>query len=244
MIKRFPQKYIFLLVYAFALTGSVRAEQRTWTLTDGATFEAELVTVFSVEAAFKNARGKITKIPLERFSQESRTLIELEQPPKLSFDIIKDLETVLFPAGYSTATQRPPEKRGHYGVRIKQTSAGGYNHELFVELFIIGTERLGEKLILLDRQKASFFLTKENDKEFEFRSEHEATLRKFVVSGSPRGETYYGYLVMVKDMRGEIIAVKHSHNFFENIKNLSERYVGNYMDDTCVRVFPTRPDFD
>ena len=229
----------------FVLQGSVRAELRTWPLADGTSFEAELVRVFAVEVAFKNARGKITKIPFERFSQESRTRIELEHPPKLSFNVIKDLDNVVFPAGYSEVTQRPPEKRGHYGVRIKQTSTGNYNHELTLELFIIGTERLGEKLILLDRQKASFVLTEQDKREFEFRSEREVVLRNYVVSNTPRGETYYGYLIIVKDERGKIIAVNNSHNFlFKNIKNLNERYVGNYMEDDCVREFPTRPAFD
>jgi hypothetical protein len=242
MKKMHYRKIIFLIVSAIAMRGPVSAEQRVWTLADGTTFEAELVKIFAVEVAFKNSRGKIKKIPLELFSPESRTLIELEHPPTLAFEVIKDRDTKVFPSGYSDLTQRPREERNHYGIRIKQTSTGNYNHELFLELFIIGRERLGNKFILFDHQTASFFLNKENDKEFELRDGREVVLRNYTVMNDPRGEKYYGYLVIVRDVRGEVIAKNNSHDWlFENRKTLSERYVGNYMDDTATRVFPTRP---
>ena len=234
---------ISVLLVLLAFTGlNVRAEKRIWTLADGTTFEAELVVTFPTEAVFKNAKGKDLKIPLERLSPESRTQIELENPPTLSLGLIKDRDATVFPAGITLKMQRPPEVRCHYGIRIKQTSRGDYNRELRVELFVIGLERYGDKYILLDRQDASFFLTEGNKKEFEFRSEREVTLRNFYVDEVVRGEKYHGYLAIVRDVRGEIISVGTSHDWlFENLENLSERYVNNFMDKTCVRVFPTRP---
>ncbi|MDF7807982.1 hypothetical protein P4E94_11075 [Pontiellaceae bacterium B12219] len=235
---------IFILISMLSLQASVCAQQQTWTLADGTSFEGEVVKIFSKDVAFKNAKGTIKKIPLDRFSQESLTRIELEHPPTLSFNLIKDLEKVNFPSGIRDDTQRPAERRGYYGVRIKQTSAGAYNHELFLELYIIGSERYGDKLILLDRQEASFFLTEENNREFEFRSEHKVVLQNYLIFNDPRGEDYFGYLVVVKDSRGETIAYDTSHNFlFENIDNLRERYIWNFMDKNCVRVFPTRPPY-
>ena len=229
-----------IVLIAFADLG-VRAEPQVWTLADETTFEAELVSVYPTEIIFKNAQGEILKIPLERLSPESRTQIELENPPTLSIGLIKDRNAKVFPSGITMKTTRPPEVRCHYGVRIRQTSRGDYSQKLHMELFVIGIERLGDKYILLDRQNASFFLTKENNKEFEFRSEREVVLQNFYVDLVVRGEKYHGYLAIVKDVRGEIIAVDTSHNWlFENLDNLSERYANNFMDETCVRVFPTR----
>ena len=242
-LPRLPfRKGILLVVLIHAVPFVVPAELQMWTLGDGTTFEAELVTVFSTEATFKNARGKVRKVPLDRFSEDARTRIELERPPRLSFEFLKGRDGKIFPQGISELTQRPPEVRCHYGMRIKQASSGNYNHELYLELFVVGRERLGDKFILLDHQNASFFLTRENEKEFEFRSEREVVLQNYTVVGSARGEKYQGYLAIVKDARGKVIAVDTSHNWLnENIENLRKRHVGNYMDDTCTRVFPTRP---
>ena len=57
-----------------------------------------------------------------------------------------------------------------------------------------------------------------------------------------RGRKYYGYLILLRDVRGKIIAVETSHDWlYENLETLVERGVGNYMDKTCTRTFPTRP---
>jgi hypothetical protein len=237
-----------LIIFALcsALPCLVFAKSCVWNLKDGTTFEAELVTVMSDKAVFKTVKRKVVKLPLDQFSDESLLRIELEMPPKLDIEFINSRSKVNFPAGASDAATRPPEVRAHYGVRIKQTNVGNYDHELNVELFAIGIERLGDKYILLDRQSTPFTLTAENKKTFEFRSERGVVLRNFLAgagqSKTPRGERYYGYLAVVKDVRGETIAVGASHDWlFENIENLSKRTVGNYMDETCARVFPTRP---
>ena len=242
VMKKYTSQRIVLFVLIFFTGLIVWAEPRVWTLVDETTFEAELVTVFPKEATFRTAKGKVLKIPIERLSPESLTQMELDNPPTLSIGIIKDRNAVVFRGGITMKTTRPPEVRCHYGMRIRQTSRGDYSRVLHAEMFVIGHERYGDKYILMDRQNASFFLTKENKKEFEFRSEREVVLQNFYVQKEVRGEKYYGYLIIVKDVRGDIIAVDSSHNWlFENLENLNERYAINFIDKTCVRVFPTRP---
>ncbi len=117
-MKKMPyRKIIFLLVSAIAILGPVSAEQRVWTLADGTTFEAELVKIFAVEVAFKNSKGKIKKIPLELFSPESRTLIELEQPPKLAFES----DTAVTPQGPITQAKRSLRHLWRMWVHHKQS---------------------------------------------------------------------------------------------------------------------------
>jgi hypothetical protein len=235
-------KKMTVIALIFFVGQGARAELQVWTLAEGTTFEAELVTVFPTEIIFKNAEGKILRIPAGGFSEESQTQLELSNPPTLSLGLIKDNDSVVFPSGITALMGRPPEIRCNYGVRIKQTSQGYYNHELFAELFVIGRERSGKKYMLLDRQNASFSLTKDNKRAFEFRSEHVVVLQNFYVASLVHGEKYFGYLILVRDVRGEIIAVDASHDWlFENLENLNERYTNNFIDETCVRVFPTRP---
>ena len=147
--------------------------------------------------------------------------------------------------GINDGTQRPSEVRCYFGVRIKQTSSNAYDHELNVELFVFGKERLGDRFILLDQQSSSFVLTKGNKRKFELWSERETVFRNIGTGHEKRGEKYYGYLAIVKDMLGETIAMNASHDWlYENIETLSERYVNNYMDKNCIRVFPTRPRYE
>jgi hypothetical protein len=239
MTESVVRKSVLIALISFAGL-CVRAELQTWTLLDEKTFEAELITVFPDQVIFKDVDGQTLKIPFDRFTPESQTQIELSNTPKLSVGIIKDNESIVFPAGMTVRMQRPPEIRCNYGARVKQTSRGDYNHELNVELFVIGRERNGKKYILLDRQNRSFMLTKDQDRQFEFRSEHKVILQNYSVDESVRGEKYFGYLAIVKDSRGETIAVDSSHQFLlENLENLRDRYTNNFMDETCNRVYPT-----
>jgi len=60
--------------------------------------------------------------------------------------------------------------------------------------------------------------------------------------GTPFGEEYSGFLIIVTDARGEMISVKSSNNWLvENLENLKKLSVGNFMDKTCTRTFPSRP---
>jgi hypothetical protein len=234
-------KTIFLLGLTLALPCFISAESQTWTLADGTTFEAEFLIMFSTKATFKNAQGEVQHVSLDRFSEESRIRIELANPPELDLDIIKDRDNMIFPQGINWATQRPNEDRGHFGVRIKDTSTHAYTHELYLDLFVIGTElKQGRNFILLYHKSTSFFLTRENRKPLEFMGDREVVIQK----NHRYGEKYYGYIAIVKDTRGEIIAMRTTHDWlFECLETLSERYEGNFFDKSGARVFPTRPPF-
>ena len=43
-----------------------------------------------------------------------------------------------------------------FGAKMKQASAGSYNHELTMEFFAIAKELIGDKYILVDRQSSTF----------------------------------------------------------------------------------------
>ena len=213
-----------------------------WSLNDGQVFEADFVKVIARQAVVKNAKGKVIKIPLEALSSEDRSFVELSDPPELDINFTKkNRQKTFVMESHDADNIRPPEVRSHYGVRLKQTSAGSYNHALKVELFAIGQERLGQKYILLDRQTTSFVPTKDNQRSHEFRSEREVVLENYEVDAEPRGETYSTYLITVTDERGEIIAFSGADWLYENLDSLKTLYPGCYMDKQCNRLFPTQP---
>ncbi|MEI6891782.1 MAG: hypothetical protein V5783_06380 [Pontiella sp.] len=219
-------------------------EYRIWDLVGGKSIEARFVALVGGRVLFESKRGKQARVSLDQFSSEDLDYIMLRRPPKLDVELIKDIKQKTFTMELvSTSTAvRPPEDRCHFGMRIKQQNPGNYNYELFAECFVIGRERLGNKHILLDRQKTSFRLTLENGRMHEFMSAQEVILTDYLVAREPRGEKYSTYLITVTDERGEVIAVSTPSKWLEeHLVNLKQLKSGNYMNKLCERVYPTRP---
>lgn len=58
-----------------------------------------------------------------------------------------------------------------------------------------------------------------------------------------RGEKFHGYIIVVTDERGAIIAHEESSNWLYNhLDNLKKLAAGNYLDQTCTRRPPIRPE--
>lgn len=246
MIKRVFINRTTALVLIFLTSVCSGGEFRKWTLVDGAGFEAKCIVVIGKTVNFKFPSGKIKKLPLDQLIIADRTYIELENPPVFRIEFVRDRDQKVFDLmpGQASYSLRPPEYRCHYGVKIKQRDTYAYKHELRMEFFAIGKERAGQRLILLDYQNTEpFFLTRENRWSYKFRSNREVVLQNYTYDEvQKRGRKYHGYLILLRDVRGKVIAMETSHDWlYENLKNLTERGVGNYMDKSCVRTFPTRP---
>ncbi len=242
------RKRMILLLAVYGICAGVSAgEMRTWYFADGRTVDAEFVRVLFDKLVLRNADGEEWSIPRTEFklSDADREFLELAEPPKLDLMFRKSIERKNF-SKVRGAESRPPEQVGSFGVKIEQKSTGDYNHPLSVECFVLGQEIRGERYLLLDRFSESFMLTKENKRKVEFYSDRLVRLTD-LWDGSEaytrRGEQYYGFIITVTDKRGELIAVDASNKWVEeNLETLKERYVGNYMDDCCVRTYPTRPE--
>jgi len=217
------------------------AEVETWSLEDGTTFEAELTQVLFNNALFEDGEGKTSKIPIDELSEESRSRAELLNPPRLDISLSKDFNTVVFPSGITEQSTRLPEVRAYHGFSVKQVSAGAYDHVLEFEMYIIGKELNGPNKILLDKQKGTFVLNEENGRRFKFWSKRQVVYQDWGGSGiDARGEKYYGFLIIIRDERGEVVAVDTAHKWlYENYDNLKQRYAINFLNDKCERVYPT-----
>ncbi|MEN8255023.1 MAG: hypothetical protein ABFR33_06090, partial [Verrucomicrobiota bacterium] len=106
---------------------------RTWTRTDGKTLEAEFVTVIGDKAVLTDKRGRQRKIPLIQLSIEDRTFIELAQPPEFNIDFSKQSSKQSLDSSPWIEWELPRILDYVFSAKLKQTSAGEYNHELKVE---------------------------------------------------------------------------------------------------------------
>lgn len=65
----------------------------------------------------------------------------------------------------------------------------------------------------------------------------------YTINNERKGQRYGGYLVVVKDSRGEIISyATPSENLYRNLDNLRKVRVGWYFDDDCNRCLATPPE--
>ena len=250
-IKRFCRTRTIGLALVLLASVCTGTETRKWSLVNGTSFEAEYIIVMGGKANLRLPTGKIMKVPMDQFIPEDRIHIELANPPTFKIEFVRDRDQKIFDlmAGQADYTLRPPEYRCHYGVKLKQRDSYAYKHELHFEFFAIGKERAGPRLILLDHQNTEpFSLTRENRWSYKFMSQREVVLQNYLYGDGPtdgnqkRGRKYYGYLILLRDARGKVIAMETSHDWlYEHLENLMERGVGNYMDKTCTRTHPTRP---
>ncbi|MEN8254708.1 MAG: SHD1 domain-containing protein [Verrucomicrobiota bacterium] len=217
-------------------------EIRIWTLADGKSVEAEFTTVIGGKVVLKDTGGKIRKVPLDRFSDGDRVFVELAQPPKFNIDFSKKSKQHIYEEGIFYRGFLPDRLDYVFSARLKQTSAGAYNHELKVEFFAIGEEIDGDNYILFDRQESRFTPNKENNRSHEFSGKTVKVLEE-VPFVQKRGSKYGGYLVVVMDERGVIVDVGSSHKWLPGIVGkLRVLPVGKHFDKTGSRVLPPCPE--
>ncbi|MCF7847905.1 MAG: hypothetical protein K9M45_03555 [Kiritimatiellales bacterium] len=209
-----------------------------WTSAKGIHLEAEFVHVMGDKVVLKLPRGNQKKFPLDQFSEEDHTYIELQNPPRLDVSVSRKTEQRVFPESLSDL---PSSTYNNFTAVIKQGSSQPYNQDLEAELFIVGEEKAGDHYIFLDYQKTSFRLTEGSASVFKLPS-RTIELVEFAMNGQLRGEIYTGYMVIITDSRGKVIAHKETRDkWFDHVDNLRNMPIGKTFDDECNRCWPTRP---
>ena len=215
---------------------------RLWTRADGKTFEAEYLSLVSGNVVLKNGRGKQLKIPIGQFSPEDREYVELANPPSLNITFTKQTsQRTLKTTPY--LNELPPRIQEYtFGVKLKQTSAGQYNHELTVEYFAIAKQAIDDqKYILIQRESSAFVPNKENNRSHQFKGST-LDLMTFNLDEILRGRSYAENLVIVTDKLGKIVDYSTSSKWLlKNVEKLKELPVGAFMDKTCTRVYASGP---
>jgi len=252
---RFFMKRTFILTLIFSILCSIaNAEMRTWVLKKGGSFSAEYMSIFGGKAVLKLKSGKKMRIPMDELSQQDRSFIELKNPPKVKINFTKTTKQRKTPIQAESAENHHPAPKIEFMtffVSVKKTSSNPYPHKLTVEYFAFGNEINGNKKILLAKEEQTFFFEPKNP-EFRFQGKTVELMRYHIVIGGgkkaihlpDRGEKYGGFIVVVKDELGNIIASKSSnknlYRVFDNIKKLHE---GCFFDpNTGLRTYPSRPD--
>lgn len=237
---------LLALVVVFGLCTSALAEMRTWTFKNGQTLEAEYVGDFFNKIKLQSADGQEFTIPMEEFdlSDADKEYLELEHPPVFKLEFRKSVQR----KNYSMIRgleDRPPDQLASFGAKVKQTSSGNYGYPLTVDFYALGDEIKGDRYILLDHATSSFVPSQAEKRTYEFYSKRIVRLTDQWNGSqyfSRRGEQYSGFLIVVRDKRGKVIAIDGSNDWaVEHFENLEKLKIGNYMNKECIRTYPSRP---
>jgi len=243
---------ICYLILLFFLAVSVFAEQRKWNTLSGKTITAEYVTVMGKKVILKTKTNQVIRLPFAKLSKQDQEYIELKNPPRLKIQLSKTTKQRIFPQNIYE-DERPKAQYATFFVKIKQISTHNYPHKMTAEYFAIGKEINGSKKILLGRGKYTFKLNgygstfSRQGITFELPKYHlkvKNAKRAEDEEWLPfRGIRYSGYIIVVKDKTGKIIAYKTtSKRYFLYLKNLQKLYQGVFFDPkTGKRTTPTRP---
>jgi hypothetical protein len=216
---------------------------RQWKFNDGHVLEAEFKNMLFDKVVLKDVSGEEITVSPSQLSEKDQSHIRLCVPPELNIEFSRKSRQRFFPPTLF-ASDAPPEGIIYtFSAKIKQESSTRipYGSPLTVEFFAIGDQIMAEKRVLLDHKVERFILSDENDFSF-ISSGKEVQLLDFNLNRARRGTRYGGYLVVIRDVRGKIIAHEESSkNLYENLDSLSRRKVGWYFDDECKRCLPKPP---
>ena len=222
-----------------------RAEMREWTLRSGAIIRGEYVTAAFDNIVLRDAEGRRITLAFSEISEADATYVELVDPPALSVDLLKSEEQVFVKP--SPWINNSPVNILHcrFGARIKQKDFRDYNHELVVEIYAIARQIYDpDKYQLVCKWRSRpFVLSESNSRRFEIYAPRPVELSDFLLSGQyPRGREFAESVLVVRDVRGVVIACNATKNWLSgNLDKLEALPEGAWFDKSCQRVHPTSP---
>ncbi len=192
----------------------VRAESRVWTDNKGTTIEAEHVRTLSDKVVLKKGDGSEMQVSLDTLSERDRRYAILQTPPRIDISVAAktDRDNKGYSRGYGGGLQVQTETVD-VEVTLKKSSSQPYEAPLRAEVYVIGSPEQKDGYAILDKKTTRFNFLAEKDYEHDF-SSGTITLKQ-VESGKQSGVEYKGYLVVVRDKTGDVIAMKCSKLEFE-----------------------------
>ena len=232
----------YLAEQAEALPEEDAPELHQWRFKNGNVVEAEFLGLHFDKVTL-SVDGKSVRISPDQLCEEDQEYIRLCNPPELHVEFSRKSRQMVFPPELF-ADNLPPEGAFYrFTASIKQTSSKTlpYGYPLTAEIFAIGEQIMSDKQVLLEHRSETFLLSDENNFSFES-SGREIQLFDYQMNLMRRGIRYGGYVVVIRDQQGTVVAHKESSkNLYRHLNNLSHLKEGWFFDDECVRCLPDQP---
>lgn len=203
-------KVVLLMVVC---AGVSAAEMRTWTSKNGDTIEAEFDSMFAgTKVLLKTADGRVLKIPVDGLCAADLEYLAAVVPPKIDItvDVDKNRNSEFAVDGY---------KRNRETIKctvfIKKKNKYPCSRE-FKTHFYVFAEKLNGDLYWLISCASHSLSFNDGENTFSFKSTPASVEWQDMTFADNRGFKYEGYIVVVEDDAGNVIAMESTRDLYEN----------------------------
>lgn len=205
-----------IILLMFFLSQITFGEFRVWSDRNGHTLEAEFVSESAGKIVIKTKEGVCLKVPKEKLSDADQKYLESAIPPEIDIAFSKNQDR--FYDGYMVDMTCK--------IVIKKTSQFKYTGKLTAILLVVGRDQRYKIYSILEKAKDDFDF-KESD-EFVLQTK---SFRMYQDSSISSGTVYTGFLAVVMDEKGNVIAEKSNRKeFIKNRDKLILLKKGSKMD--------------
>ncbi|MDH3981495.1 MAG: SHD1 domain-containing protein [Kiritimatiellaceae bacterium] len=210
-------KSLLVVLGVLVVTSVARAEMRVWTSVKGDTIEAEYVNIIGTKVVLKSAAGKILKVPKNGLCRADLEYLAQAIPPKIEIDVDmdKDRDTLdSYSSCYGSYNYERKAETAKCSVTLTKKNREPSNRELVATIYVLVKSTRGStrKVVSYATHKFSF----KNSKAAQFAAPAatvEYTKSDYV---SNHGQKFEGYLVIVEDQDGNVVATETNQSKYEN----------------------------
>ena len=193
-------------------SGVCSAEMRTWKSGKGDTIEAEYVRMFpGGKVVLKSSDGRELKVPVSGLCAADQDYLAALVPPELEIEVDVDLDVdTVYSSEYSVRKRETSTCK----VVIRKTNMEPCSRTFTAHICVFAEQERGDRRWLITRAEEKVAFT---DKSDTLRFECPSAEVEFYSAeyAEARGYRYDGYLVVVTDASGEVIAMESNRKMFE-----------------------------
>lgn len=225
-------KYCALLVVSFFLVSFSFAEMRIWTSVKGDSIEAEFVKKIGSKAVLNTADGRQLKIPMQGLCKADLAYISSVIPPEfdIDVDIDKDSKKLADLDGYVSKRDSISGE-----VAIKQTNQEKTNRSFKAFFYVFAKDLKSDSKMVILKQEHAFDC--KSSRETQFATEVATVQHRDYWYDGKKGMQYHGYLLVIEDSKGSVIAVDSTQKLYEdNVVKLKSFSKGDGFDKNFRKV--------
>ena len=226
---------ILLLLILFMASLSIAdpsgGELREWKDKNGTTVKAEYVRTEVESVILRHEDGTEFKVSMQSLSEPDLQFVRLQTPPRILINMEPSVDSYtvgyLGNGGYDYTVRYQVVEPS---VLLRKTSTEPYEAPLEMEVILLGRIREVRRYIVLDNAVVSFKFTGKQSYEVNYIG-YPVDLRQ--IRGSWKsGIQYEGYLVLIRDSMGQLVAVKSNKISLEqNAEGLAGAQAGSMLTD-------------
>ena len=240
-ILKFLLSVFFVISFGALALCPARAEFRVWTDLKGNSLEAEYMRQSDGEVVIRDRNGKVYRFDPVGLSEEDQRYLQLLRPPEMKIEAHCYSEAVNgSDEGNELSANRAVRKKYSFKGTITLEEDRPYHNELKVEVYTVARNPRGRHYLkgysstlvqFADRESSSLsWAVDPVILESQLLTNYCHCGKCICQRGVWGGYRYSGYLAVVRDLRGEVLAVSSNHSIFENKwEKIASAKVGQYL---------------